>query len=147
LKGCRDKEDIEHTLQNLPKGLDATYDRILENIQNEKDKVRVRLVLQFVAVASKPLTLDMIVEALMVDCESETINPKKRIRDPNAILEMCSNLLELYESSGEGWPPSHLYMCSNFLEVSERSDEGEPDLHEYSFNPLFRLTLLDLFQN
>jgi hypothetical protein len=145
LKGCRDKEDIEHTLQNLPKGLDATYDRILENIQNEKDKVRVRLVLQFVAVASKPLTLDMIVEALMVDCESETINPKKRIRDPNAILEMCSNLLELYESSDD-----ELYESSDKwepVEVYESSDEGEPHLHEYSFNPLFRLTLLDLFQN
>jgi hypothetical protein len=95
LRGCRDIEDLETALHGLPESLDATYDRILNNIRGEKDRKRAKCVLQLIAVAYRPLTVHEVGEALTVDCEEETINPKRRMRDPSAILEICSGLLEL----------------------------------------------------
>ena len=97
LKHCWNERDIKDALRDLPRGLDATYDRILENIEDDRVRARVKLVLQLVAVAMEPLSLDDIVEALAVDCESETIDPKGRIQDPSVVLKHCSNLLELYD--------------------------------------------------
>jgi hypothetical protein len=97
LKHCRDIEDIETALNELPESLDATYERILDNIRGGKDRKRARCVLQLIAVAYRPLTVQEISEALTVDCELETINPKRRMRDPFGILEICSSLLDLSE--------------------------------------------------
>jgi hypothetical protein len=76
--------------------LDLTYDRILDNIDG-KDRKRAQCVLQLMVVACRPLTLDEMSEALTVDFEKETINHKKKIRDPTDILEICSSLIELAE--------------------------------------------------
>jgi ankyrin repeat domain-containing protein 50 len=94
LKGCRTIEDLENALTELPKDLDITYDRILNNI-DEKDRKRAQCVLQLMAVACRPLTIDEASEALTVDIERENINYKRRMRDPSAILEICSSLIEL----------------------------------------------------
>lgn len=96
-----DKGDINDALQNLPRGLDATYDRILEKFESDRIRARVKRVLQLVAVSMEPLSLDDIVEALAVDCESEMIDPDRRIRDPSDLVNRCSNLLELYDDSND----------------------------------------------
>ena len=49
----------------------------------------------------RPLTLHDIVEALAVDCKSETIDPNGRIQDPSDLVNRCSNLLELYDDSND----------------------------------------------
>lgn len=95
LRACKDIEDLETALKELPESLDATYDRILTNIRGEKDRKRAKYALQLIAVAHRPLTVYEVNEALTVDCEEEMINPKRRMRDPHAILEICSGLLEL----------------------------------------------------
>jgi ankyrin repeat domain-containing protein 50 len=95
LRHCRDIEDLETALNELPESLDATYDRILDNIRGEKDRKRAKSVLRLIAVAYRPLTIDEVNEALTVDCDKENINPKRRIRDPFGILEICSGLIEL----------------------------------------------------
>ena len=97
LKGCRDIEDIEDTLNDLPVDLDATYNRILNNIVKDKDRKRAQCVLRLMAVAYRPFTVAEMNEALIVDCEQEKINPKRRMRDPSAILDICSGLIELSE--------------------------------------------------
>ena len=61
LKHCWNERDIKDALRDLPRGLDATYDRILENIEDDRVRARVKLVLQLVAVAMEPLSLDDIV--------------------------------------------------------------------------------------
>ena len=96
--------DIKHALRDLPRGLDASYDRILENIKDDRVRAGVKLALQLVAVAMEPLSLDDIVEALAVDCETEMIDPDGRIRDPSIILKHCSNLLELYDDHWKNDP-------------------------------------------
>jgi hypothetical protein len=95
LSRCRSLEDLEDALKGLPKDLDATYDRMLDNIR-EEDRKRAKCILQLIAVARRPLTVHEVNEALTVDCEEETIYPKRRMQDPFEILEICSGLLELY---------------------------------------------------
>ena len=87
-------EDVESALRELPKDLDETYDRILNNIK-EMHRNRVKCVLRLIVVACRPLTIDEMSEALTVDCEEENINPKRRMRDPSAILQICSSLIGL----------------------------------------------------
>ena len=97
LRECRTIEDIEIALRELPQDLDATYDRILNNIRNANDRKRARCILQLIAVACRPLTIEEVSEALTVDCESQTINVKRRMRNPLAIVEICSSLLDIEE--------------------------------------------------
>ena len=97
LKDCWDKRDVMDALCDLPQGLDATYDRILDKIQGDRLRARIKDVLHLVAVAMEPLGLDDISEALLVDWKSEMIDPDRRIQDPTVILKHCSNLLELYD--------------------------------------------------
>lgn len=97
LRDCRDIEDVEIALTRLPKDLDSTYDRILNNIVVEKDRARARSILRLIAVAYRPLTLDEVTEALTVDCEKENINDKRKLRNSSAILTICPSLIELSE--------------------------------------------------
>ena len=97
LKKCRTIEDIEFALTELPEDLDATYDRILNNIHDANDRKRAKAILQFIAVACRPLYIEEVSETLTVDCESQTINVKRRMRNPLEIIEICSSLLELEE--------------------------------------------------
>jgi hypothetical protein len=97
LKCCRDIEDIETALNDLPESLDSTYERILNSIRKGKDRQRAKCILQFIAVSHRPLTVAEVSEALTVDCEEKNINYKRRMRDPLAILEICSGLLVLSE--------------------------------------------------
>jgi len=82
------------TLAELPKDLDATYDRILMNIR-EKDREIARTVLRLIAVAYRPLTIEEMNEALTIDCEKEDINMNKKLKNASAALKICSNLVEL----------------------------------------------------
>jgi ankyrin repeat domain-containing protein 50 len=96
LKGCRDEEDVETALDALPKDLDETYDRILNQIENEKDQTRVRCVFQLLIVSFELLTIDDIAAAITVDVKGEAsaVNVKRKMRDPKDILEICSSLVE-----------------------------------------------------
>ena len=94
LKKCRTIEDIEIALRELPEDLDATYDRILNNIRDANDRKRAKAILQLIAVACRPLTIEEVSETLTVDCESQTINVKRKMRNPLEIIEICSSNLE-----------------------------------------------------
>lgn len=85
---------IRTALNELPSTLDDTYNQILNNIPKEyfKDAHRV---LQLLAVSYRPLTIQEVAEAVAVDCENEIFDLDNRLRDPEDILEICSNLLIL----------------------------------------------------
>jgi hypothetical protein len=74
--------------------LDETYGRIISNIP-EQYYPEARRVMQILAVAHWPLTIEEIAEAIGVDCENESFDPENRLRDPLDILEICSSLISL----------------------------------------------------
>ncbi|PQE07005.1 ankyrin repeat protein [Rutstroemia sp. NJR-2017a BBW] len=103
-------------MTTLPKSLDKTYERILEQI-DESYHTDVRKILQALTVAKKSLTVDELVEILAVnfDCGQELpqFDEDSRLLDPRAVLTMCSSLVTRLEDRDESW------------REMEREDDGE----------------------
>ena len=87
----------------LPKSLDATYERILQDINDENWSVALRL-FQCVAVASRPLRVEELAEFLAFDFDTgptPTFLEDWRPEDPiGAILSTCSSLLAVVKVNG-----------------------------------------------
>ena len=90
---------IKRALADLPETLDETYDRSLREI-NKADWELAHRLLQFVAVASRPLRVEELAELLAFDFSTETI-PKFRegwrLEDPVDAVSACSNLLAIVD--------------------------------------------------
>ena len=92
LKSCATSRDVRKALQNLPKTLIKTYDRILGSVP-QRDQFYVHAALQWIACSMRPLTPD---ELAVV----ATINPARRY-DPTiqffeqgrTICQMLSRLI------------------------------------------------------
>jgi ankyrin repeat protein len=90
-------------LQELPKSLDETYQRILKEINNANQKEAHRL-LQCLAVASRPLSVEELAEVLALDVDAGGIprfNAKWRWEDHEAaVLSACSSLVSVVDYQG-----------------------------------------------
>jgi ankyrin repeat protein len=88
--------NLLRSLQELPKSLDETYQRILKEINNANQKEAHRL-LQCLAVASRPLRVEELAEVLALDVDAggiPTFNEKWRWEDHEAaVLSACSSLV------------------------------------------------------
>ena len=89
-------------MENLPKGLYETYERILSLIDAQgPDVVRVaQTSLRWLAAALRPLTLTELNNALTIEMGSSTLNPDLAVFIETAIVEICSSLVDYNESSG-----------------------------------------------
>jgi hypothetical protein len=85
---------IKDVLCRLPEDLDATYDRILNDIPKE-DQEQAHRILQLLASSYRVLTVDEVAEALTINCEEEKIDRESKLRDPSEILEICPSLIEM----------------------------------------------------
>ena len=94
---------IRHALGELPQSLDATYERILQDINEENWNVALRL-FQCVAVASRPLRVEELAEFLAFDFDAgptPTFLEDWRPEDPiGAVLSTCSSLLAVVTING-----------------------------------------------
>lgn len=79
LRKCITPSAIRKALSHLPKTLDETYDRILKNIPLEYQR-EASCVLHLLIVSRRPLTLEEVAEAVIVDCENEVFDPENRLR-------------------------------------------------------------------
>ena len=62
--------EVQQALDNLPTGLNQTYDRILEAVTPERQK-QVLSVLKWLCFSVRPLFLDELTEVFMLDFESD----------------------------------------------------------------------------
>ena len=94
LRKCIKLDGLTKRLNALPKTLDETYDRILQNIDDEYQNDTFK-VLQWLAFSARPVTLAEVAEALAVGFTSGTpqFDPDQRMPDPQDILVMCSSLV------------------------------------------------------
>jgi hypothetical protein len=110
---------IRHALDELPKTLDETYARNLEEIDEQNWEYAHRL-FQCVAAASRPLRVDELAEFLAFDFEAgstPTFLADWRPEDPaHAVLSVCSSLLAIVE-----------------LELSDYDDDDND--YDYDVNP------------
>ncbi|KAH7205642.1 ankyrin repeat-containing domain protein [Fusarium oxysporum] len=82
--------DFEASLEMLPAGLDAVYDRILQNIDFGKREM-IRGILYWVLVAKSPFTISQL-------CEAVDIKPQGFLARENVCIELikcCGHLLQI----------------------------------------------------
>ena len=93
--------DLRKALRSLPKDLDETYARILQNVVNKGYGSQVAKILQWLAYSEEPMSLNEIAEVLTVDMESDPlVDFERRPQDPQDLLELCSGLVSV---SPRGW--------------------------------------------
>ncbi|KAN0136970.1 hypothetical protein V8E53_005205, partial [Lactarius tabidus] len=95
--------NLRHTLEELPKSLDETYKRILNEINNANRAHAYRL-LQCVAVALRPLRVEELAEVLAFDLTTgglPKLNASWRWEDQEeAVLSACSSLVSVIINGG-----------------------------------------------
>lgn len=99
IRKCMKLSSLEKTLGALPTTLDATYDRILTNIDEEyvDDAIRV---LQWLAFSARPMTVDEVAETLSICLDDDPrFDPDRRLKDPSDILVICSSLVTVSDTS------------------------------------------------
>ena len=100
LKECRTRTDLKRQLADLPQGLEETYDRILLGIR-KKDCSYVKVFLQWLSFAVRPLTLMELAATASVDLSAEGGSEYKsdnELQDMKNVLKMCSSFV--MESKG-----------------------------------------------
>src|SRR6267142_1184259 len=119
---------IRHALDELPETLDATYERILQEIDGTNWEFARRLLL-CVAVVSRPLRVDELAECLAFDFNAGPI-PKYRedwrLEDPvEAVLSTCSTLLALVNVDGSQVIQFSHFSVKEFLTSSRFAERGD----------------------
>ncbi len=106
LRNAGPKPDVRAILQDIPKTLDETYERILKKI-NEKDRNHACRLLHCLAVAVRPLRVEELAEILTFDFDGAQGGiPKFRadwrpIDKEATVLSMCSTLISIVDQEGD----------------------------------------------
>ncbi|KAK6523143.1 hypothetical protein TWF694_006038 [Orbilia ellipsospora] len=110
MKQCFTPRMVRAELGKMPKTLDQTYDRILEAIP-AMHQAFVQSALKWLAFSNRPLLLEELGEAAVIDPSFGTFEPEEsRFLDPEKVLELCGSLvtlssraLDYQELSSEDW--------------------------------------------
>ena len=99
LKRCGTRVALKEALDNLPNELEATYEKILGEIDERKLEGKLaRRALVWLMVALEPLRLAQIVDGLLVDAEQGKIDRSTQwLR--TALLNALSSLIFYYEDT------------------------------------------------
>ena len=102
IRKCMELSSLEKTLGTLPTTLDATYDRILTNIDEAYVDKAIR-VLQWLAFSARPMTVDEVAETLSICFDDDPrFDPDRRLKHPSDILVICSSLVTVSGTSRYG---------------------------------------------
>ncbi|KAF7923232.1 uncharacterized protein EAE98_007937 [Botrytis deweyae] len=95
---CTSVSAIRKAMKKLPKSLDETYERILQQIDVDH-RSEVSKILQALTVAAKPLNVEELVEILAIDFDSDLpcFDEDSRLLNPEIVLSMCSSLVTKFE--------------------------------------------------
>ncbi|KFX93548.1 hypothetical protein O988_06755 [Pseudogymnoascus sp. VKM F-3808] len=110
---------IRNALKSLPKTLDESYDRILIGIQSEEEKEFIRRALQLIIFATRPMTMEEIAEAVVIEDDSTALDPDDRFHTPEHPVK---NIRSLLTTTGGYLGLSH-YSVQEYLQ-SPRISKG-----------------------
>jgi ankyrin repeat domain-containing protein 50 len=128
LRDLRTLSEIRDALADLPKGLDATYDRMLQGIHPSHQK-RVASTLKWLAFSFRPLNLNEVAEAFVLDHERPVpIDESEKLFEPEDVLKYLQGLIITVPNDGYRRPRPPLIRLAHFsikeYLVSERIREG-----------------------
>ncbi|KAJ7689303.1 hypothetical protein B0H17DRAFT_1066855 [Mycena rosella] len=95
LRTCDGRESqVTKVLSELPMSLDASYDRILDNIKDEEMLSNVYRTMNWLLFSKRSLELTEIIDSLAFDFEKEPLrfSSAERMR-PHALLDACARLI------------------------------------------------------
>ena len=128
---------VRRTLNELPKSLDETYERILKEI-TKPNGAHARRLLQCLVVAIRPLRVAELAEVLAVDFDDAEGIPKLnadwRWEDQErALLIACSSLIAITSSSSSSSRSSSSSSSSrsSFSSSSSRSSSSSSSLRSF----------------
>ncbi|KAA6414847.1 MAG: hypothetical protein FRX48_01597 [Lasallia pustulata] len=136
LGGCSSEDDVRSALENLPRDLNHTYDRILKRIydQNQRSKgktaAKIKAALQWLAFARRPLLLKEIAEAAAIDPE-HPFKTSSRILEPHFISDSCSSLVVITASTRRGYLTSERIQYSGEHASLFSFSFSETDAHSF----------------
>jgi hypothetical protein len=108
---------LRRQLNELPKSLDQTYDRVLKEIESTNQGRHARRLLQCLAVALRPLHVEELAEVLAFDLDAAEgeipkLHPEWRWEDQEvAVLSACSSLISVVTVP---WNNSRVIQFSHF---------------------------------
>jgi Ankyrin repeats (3 copies) len=124
---------VRRILEELPEGLDETYERILREIGKPNQKHAYRL-LQCLVAADRPLRVEELAEVVAVDFDSggtPMLNPGWRWSDQQeAVLSACSSLVMIVKES-DSWIVQFSHFSVKEFLLSSRLAESSKDVSRY----------------
>jgi hypothetical protein len=92
---CRAEADssIRKVLQNLPRNLSETYDRLLTRIDNAEQREYVKRMFMWIICARRPLEIEELREAIAFTIEDDHFDHTKIPNDLNRLARACGNLI------------------------------------------------------
>lgn len=116
-------------MQELPPGLDETYDNILSKIATSDMEIARRILL-WVAFAAMPLTLREVREGIAIDQSLDYLDIESSLREEQDILDLCGSLVVASEDGYIGL--AHLSVKDYLL--SERTKQKQ-SVSAYALEP------------
>lgn len=98
LKSCSTPKDVREALRALPKTLKETYDKILDSVP-ERNQRYIRAALKWIACSARPLSLDELAVAAVIDPAVATPNgfENQLFRGGETIHKMLSKLIDVHK--------------------------------------------------
>lgn len=113
-------------LDQLPKDLPQTYDRILRGV-DENHVALVRQTLEWIIYAAQPLPVSALLQALAVTPEDEDYD-ETAMTDEDVLLQCCSSLVKKTQSSGGYLELAHFSVKQYLLSITNKSP---PEIAQY----------------
>src|SRR5712675_459222 len=124
---------VRRILDELPDGLDETYERVLREIKKANQGIAHRL-LQCLVAAVRPLRVEELAEVLAFDFTTEgipTFNPSWRWEDQEeAVMSACSSLVIIVKDGDLRIVQFSHFSVKEYL-TSERLAESNRDVSRY----------------
>ena len=95
LKKCRTQKAIREQLNNLPEGLDETYDRILLGL-DKRDFGYTKLFLLWLCFAVRPMKLKELAATVTINLVAKNgprFECENKLQDISDVLRMCSSFV------------------------------------------------------
>ena len=123
--------DILYCLKDLPKGLPATFRRILRWLQDSAyaNPILGRKIFEVVAAAQRPLTTNELSEAISITPGDTVWDRSKSINDVTKSLEACGSLIVIDEEL------STVHFAHSSVKHHLVSVPTSVDVREYHFDP------------
>jgi len=94
IRHCVKLRGLREALSSLPKTLDETYERILQDMESRGQLQDAITVLRWLCFSPRPLRLSEVVEVLAVETgDGGGFFPDERLPDPAGVMVVCSSLI------------------------------------------------------